>query len=125
MEARSLVKLDPTLPPGRGDRKALAFRAEIHRLRKAGYSLGAIRTALAAAGVHVSRSTVHREASRDDRSTPAQVVSQREAARPVQDSASPIPSQLRTTDARSSKEIARQFFEGRITNPLILARGQR
>jgi IS30 family transposase len=125
MEARSFVKLDPALPPGRGDRKALAFRAEIHRLRKAGYSFGAIRTALAAAGVHVSRSTVHREASRDDKSTPARVVSQREAARPVQDSAFPITSQLRATDTRSSKEIARQFFEGRITNPLILARGQR
>lgn len=57
-------RLTPRQPPGRITRKARAYAPEILRLREAGYSLEAIREALADAGVKVSRSTVWREASR-------------------------------------------------------------
>jgi hypothetical protein len=58
------MQLTPRLPPGRKSRKALAYASEIRRLRAEGYTNEAIREALADAGVKVSRSTVHREASR-------------------------------------------------------------
>jgi cytosine/adenosine deaminase-related metal-dependent hydrolase len=56
--------LVPRCPPGRTNRKARAYSAEILRLRAQGYGLEAIREALADAGVHVSNSTVQREAAR-------------------------------------------------------------
>ncbi len=58
------MQLTPRLPPGRKSRKALAFADEIRRLRALGYTNEAIRQALADAGVEVSSSTVHREATR-------------------------------------------------------------
>lgn len=58
------MQLTPRLPPGRKSRKALAFADEIRRLRALGYTNDAIRQALADAGVNVSSSTVHREATR-------------------------------------------------------------
>ena len=58
------VRLVPVMPPGRCTRKALPFADEIHRLYATGYTLEAIRQALSAAGVTVSRSTVHREVAR-------------------------------------------------------------
>jgi hypothetical protein len=57
-------RLIPRRPPGRCNRKAGSFSAEIRRLRAEGYSLDVIREALAAAGVVVSTSTVQREAAR-------------------------------------------------------------
>lgn len=58
------MKLAPTGPPGRITRKARAFTAEILQLRDQGYTFEAIRAALADAGVHVSSSTVRREAAK-------------------------------------------------------------
>lgn len=58
------MQLTPRQPPGRKSRKARAFSTEIRRLRGLGYSTEAIREALADVGVHVSKSTVQREASR-------------------------------------------------------------
>lgn len=58
------MRLVPDMPPGRCTRKALPFADEIHRLYATGYTLEAIRQALSAAGVTVSRSTVHREVAR-------------------------------------------------------------
>jgi hypothetical protein len=57
-------RLIPRRPPGRCNRKARTFSAEIRRLRAEGYSLDVIREALAEAGVVVSKSTVQREAAR-------------------------------------------------------------
>ena len=57
-------RLTPRHPPGRTNRKARAYAEEITRLRAAGYGLKEIREALADAGVFVSKSTVHREATR-------------------------------------------------------------
>ena len=63
-DGQSSVRLLPDMPPGRCTRKALPFADEIHRLYATGYTLEAIRQALSAAGVTVSRSTVHREVAR-------------------------------------------------------------
>jgi hypothetical protein len=64
LESQGGVRLVPVMPPGRCTRKALPFAHEIHRLYATGYTLEAIRQALSAAGVTVSRSTVHREVAR-------------------------------------------------------------
>ena len=63
-QSRSPLQLQPNEPPGHRSRKARSFQLEIARLRQQGYSLDAIRAALAEAGMAVSRSTVHREATR-------------------------------------------------------------
>lgn len=57
-------RLNPRRPPGRCNRKASTFSAEIRRLRAEGYTFEVIREALAEAGVLVSNSTVQREAAR-------------------------------------------------------------
>jgi len=66
------VKLIPLVPPGRITRKARDFGAEIVQLRAQGYTLDAIRQALAGAGVQVSISTVRRETTKN--AVQAQVV---------------------------------------------------
>lgn len=60
-------RLKPRRPPGRSDRKALAFASEIQRLRAEGHTHESIREALLAAGVPVSTSTVRRELTRPER----------------------------------------------------------
>jgi len=128
MDVRCPAKLEPSGPPGRSNRKARAFQLEIHRLLDEGYSLAAIRAALADAGMRVSKSTVHREAVRRRSVRPAlssvttPVHDQVAAAAPAAVNGS-MP--RRSDDARSGRDIARAFFDGRITNPLLLARGLR
>ena len=58
------MQLTPTQPPGRTNRKAREFEAEIGRFHAAGYSFASIRLALANVGVMVSRATVQREVAR-------------------------------------------------------------
>lgn len=60
------MRLNPKLPPGRANRKALEYAADIRRLRQAGYPFSAIRQALLDAGISVSLSTVKREAARKE-----------------------------------------------------------
>jgi hypothetical protein len=133
-EASDRMDLTPKLPPGRANRKALAFAGEIHRLRAAGYSFNAIRQALREAGVMVSRTTVQRELAKQPAAVP---VRQPQAPRaPPSDAlvsacAPPIPGALPAPaatsplpgsylgDARSGKEIAESFMKGRVTNPLM------
>ena len=55
------MSLQTRRPPGHAKRKALAYTAEILRLRADGHTLSAIRDALEDAGVMVSISTVRRE----------------------------------------------------------------
>ncbi|RVT49587.1 hypothetical protein [Rubrivivax albus] len=121
------VELAPKLPPGRATRKALAFAAEIHRLRAAGYSFEAIRQALRDAGVIVSSSTVKREAAKPLASAPS-APSIQTAPRPTacapalhqarQTVTAPSPSPY-TGDPRSGRQIADSFMQGRVTNPLM------
>ena len=50
------MKLEPKRPPGRPNRKALAFEAEIARLRSEGYPCKAIWESLLDAGLELSLS---------------------------------------------------------------------
>ena len=134
------MDLTPKLPPGRANRKALAFAAEIQRLRAAGYSFEAIRLTLLEAGLEVSRTTLKREASKWPLVAPMvrqRHTSQRSQPSPPQPppaSASTAPSTLHEPggtspvpgtfvgDSRSGKEIVDAFMQGRITNPLMQER---
>ena len=122
------MDLTPKLPPGRANRKALAFAAEIDRLRSAGYSFEAIRVALLDAGVKVSRSTVKREAAR--RCAAARAAPQRRAAQASEPAAPSTAGPVLTIpalfagDPRSGKEIAEAFVKGRVSNPLIQERNR-
>lgn len=118
--------LTPKLPPGRANRKALAFVAEINRLRAAGYSFEAIRLALLDAGVHVSRTTVKREAARGlATATTTQHGHLLKTAVPMAPAG--VADEVSTSvsfagDARSGKEIAEAFMNRRVNNPLMQER---
>jgi DNA-binding transcriptional MerR regulator len=116
------VTLLPKRPPGRANRKALAFASEILSLRAEGYSLEAIRQALADAGVEVSLSTVRREAARrPTRPDREAVTTQAPQRSPVAAATTATPVTV-TADPRSSREIAESFVKNRVSNPLIRAR---
>ncbi len=124
--------LTPKLPPGRANRKALAYTAEIQRLRASGYSFEAIRLTLLDAGLAVSRTTVKREAAK--RPTVTHSARERSTPDPIAKAAPPALAALSVSgepasappspvtfagDTRSGKEIAEAFMQGRITNPLM------
>lgn len=58
------MRLQPTRPPGRIDRKAASYAADIAELRRAGYTYEAIREALQGVGVDASTSALRREMRR-------------------------------------------------------------
>jgi hypothetical protein len=120
--------LNPSLPPGRRDRKALAFSAEIHRLRSAGYSFEAVRLALLDAGVVVSRTTVKREAAKPlalPLAAPAFALPN--ASHPASATPSAVPAPMPSAHTKQpiaghslrGRDIADEFFKGRISNPLL------
>ena len=118
-------------PPGRITRKARDFEAEIVQLRAQGYTLVAIRRALAGAGVQVSISTVRREANRHAAPKPVAAASSntpgvRPPSPPKAAATSVAPARLVITAAlpeqRSGKEIAEAFVRNQSTNPLIRAK---
>jgi len=119
---------------GRITRKARDFEDEIVQLRAQGYTLEAIRQALAGACVQVSISTVRREANRH--AAPLPVAPAARAAAPG--ALPPLPSQglaaavapagLVSTPPppeRHGKETAEVFMRNRITNPLIRSKQRR
>lgn len=65
-----MTRLKVAEPAGDRRRKALAWGPEIRRLWGEGFSGPQIQEALAAAGVHVHRATVWREATRPDEVAP-------------------------------------------------------
>ena len=120
------MTLTPKRPPGRLNRKALAFAADIQRLHWQGHSCEAIRQALAEAGLAVSRSTVTREVARQAKrralgdssgSASAADVPRAPAREP-----DPVSTPALTPDPRSGQEIAASWVAGRNTNPFLLAR---
>jgi hypothetical protein len=128
------VKLVPVRPPGPNSRKARAFAAEIRLLREQGHTFESIREALAAAGVHVSNSTVQREVARAGRLPPSAPTLARRAlleeSVPSPTEAPPVrparpPDSFTPTDARSGKEVAEAFFAAHPSNPLLRARKDR
>jgi len=128
------MRLVPTQSPGRGTRKARDFGNEIVELRAQGYTLDAIRTALANAGIHVTVSTVWREANRAKAPPPGtpgtkallpsapsmQMTAQRSGIA----SAAPIaaPAHAERPDGKKQAEL---FMSTQITNPLIRSKEQR
>jgi hypothetical protein len=125
------MDLIPKLPPGRSNRKALAFNAEIHRLRAVGYTFEAVRLALRDAGVEVSRTTIKREAAKMSEAVPT--AWQPPSSRPQSPAASAtsassfthataeasqVPAPI-VSAARTSKELAEAFFDAHPSNPLF------
>jgi hypothetical protein len=129
------MSLEPDTAPGLGSRKARAYEQEIARLRASGYTLDAIREALAKAGVVVSISTVWREASRARRepqpaslpATPRPANGATRDREPASRPAPPSPAEpsLPPTQpesaiaCRSGKDIAEDFFERNQFNQLF------
>lgn len=121
------VKLTPKRPPGRANRKALAFESEIGRLHALGYSCEAIRQALADAGLAVSRSTVTREVARHANRKHGDTAIGKTSSVVYDTSAllastTSQPAPALDFDRRSGKEIAAAWFKDRNTNPLFRAR---
>lgn len=132
-EGSSGIRLLPNQPPGRRTRKALSFADEIRRLHALGYTLEAIRQALSAAGVSVSRSTVHREVRRraaqaslhspvkhaeaDGADTPALLQSDPTHATRARD-----PPRSSRADVQIGKKGAEAFFASHESNPLFPAK---
>lgn len=137
------MNLVPVRPPGPNARKARAFTAEILQLRAQGYTFEAIREALAGAGVHVSNSTVQREAARAASEHPASARAQGsdEGPRDIQapsapsaagqasstvSAAAPAPAAVPQGDRGSEvvhdfdcKQDAEAFFAAHESNPLF------
>lgn len=137
------MNLVPARPPGPNARKARAFATEIAVLRAQGYTFEAIREALAGAGVHVSNSTVQREAARAAAEGPPRASSQSSdegrsvtqappatsaagRARPASSVAAPAPAALPPGDHGAAvardlacKQDAEAFFAAHERNPLF------
>src|SRR6186997_413952 len=114
------MKLEPKRPPGRPNRKALLFEAEIARLRSEGYPCEAIWEALLDAGLALSLSAVKREVARVRkranvalRNTPATVTTRLQASTPH----APVASSA-STSSPSGKDVAAAWMKDHITNPL-------
>lgn len=117
------MRLQPKRPPGRVDRKAAAYAAEIVRLRAEGYTYEAIREALAEVGIELSECALRREVRRHERRT---VGAPPDAQPPALGPASPSISVMRplatgppsSTNA-TGREIAEAFFNANPSNPLL------
>jgi hypothetical protein len=119
------MKLEPKRPPGRPNRKARAFEAEIARLRSEGYPCKAIWEALLDAGLELSLSAVKREvASLAKRVAVARRSALATAVMPLHASAfrTPVASPASTTPSPSGKDVAAAWMKDHITNPLVRAR---
>jgi hypothetical protein len=120
MSTSNSKPLQPPLPPGHGNRKALAYTSEIQRLRRLGYSFNAIRLALLDVGVVVGLSTVKREAARElgavrlppGRRTP-------QSTQPASAASAQINVGAPMSSRRTGKEIAEAFVQSHISHPLV------
>lgn len=119
------MTLEPKLPPGRANRKALRFAIDIRRLRQAGYTFSAIQRALLDAGVDVSLTTIKREAARKvDPTAPPNAAPKwphphapegpgtPQSPKPL----APLPTLPRGATGR---ELAEAFFNAHPCNPLL------
>ena len=117
------MQLQPKRPPGRVDRKAAAYAAEIVRLRAEGYTYEAIREALAEVGIELSECALRREVRRHEKRT---VGTPPDARPPSRGPATPSISVTRpsatgppsSTNA-TGREIAEAFFNANPSNPLL------
>jgi hypothetical protein len=120
------MQLQPRREPGRSDRKAAAYGAEIVRLRAEGYTFEAIREALADVGIQLSESALRREVRRHQRPPDRASSSVRPAScTPVAPAAPSPPASVATssvTTGSSGREIAEAFFNANPSNPLLRAK---
>lgn len=109
------MALTPRRPPGRLSRKARAYASDIRRLYAEGYTLDAIREALADEGVVVSKSTVQREiAWRPRRNLPPE---------PQATAPAPPPRQPSIVPSSHPKDVADEVFSDALaTNPFNRSR---
>ena len=120
------MQLQPRRQPGRRDRKAAAYAAEIVRLRAEGYTFEAIREALADVGIQLSESALRREVRRQrqpaDR-TPSSVrpASRTPAIAPASSPPASVPAASVPTGS-SGRDIAEAFFNTNPSNPLLRAK---
>lgn len=120
------MQLQPRREPGRRDRKAAAYAAEIVRLRAEGYTFEAIREALADVGIQLSESALRREVRRQrqpaDR-TPSSVrpASRTPAIAPASSPPASVPAASVPTGS-SGRDIAEAFFNANPSNPLLRAK---
>lgn len=124
------MKLTPQTAPGRANRRARAYSGEIARLRNEGYGYGAIRQALAEAGVAVSISTVRREIIRllepPPCVVPVPVPTHFRQQRTVHTGESRAPpARTVETGPRTGRDVAEAFMKGQITNPLFRSKEPR
>jgi hypothetical protein len=122
------MKLEPKRPPGRPNRKALAFEAEIARLRSEGYSCEAIWEALLDAGLALSLSAVKREVARlGKRASPARRSAPVPAFTPPQAFAfqTPVSLPASTTSSLSAKDVAAASVIALHRSPLAGVPGSR
>ena len=119
------MKLEPKRPPGRPNRKALFFEAEIAHLGSEGYPCQAIWEALLDAGLTLSLSAVKREVARLRKSAGAtHRIAPATSFTSLQASAlqAPASSSASTTSLPPGRDVAVAWMERQITNPLIRAR---
>lgn len=123
------MKLHPKRPPGRIDRKAAAYAADIAELRGAGYTYTAIQEALLDVGVVASISALRREVQRlrtrglssamhpapgPPQVARAEAAAPRQPPPPTVDLPAPaIPGGLR------GRDVAEAFFSTHLSNPLL------
>ena len=115
------MTLEPKLPPGRANRKALRFSVDIFRLRNAGYTFSAIQMTLLDAGVEVSLTTIKREAARqgsDPMVTRRIGTDQHVPSAPLAIAGAPGTSST-SSRGTSGREIAEAFFTAHPGNPLF------
>lgn len=120
------MQLQPKRQPGRVDRKAAAYAAEIVQLRGAGYTFEAIREAIADVGIQLSTSALRREVRRlrvPHQPVPARWSSIAERDRPEASSVSPLqticPVRGVTTPSPHGLDIAEAFFNAHHSNVLF------
>jgi hypothetical protein len=120
------MQLQPRREPGRRDRKAAAYAAEIVRLRDEGYTFEAIREALADVGIQLSESALRREVRRHQRPADRAGSGVRPASRtPATPTAPSPPASVATPSVptgSSGREIAEAFFNANPSNPLLRAK---
>lgn len=122
------MQLQPRREPGRRDRKAAAYVAEIVRLRAEGYTFEAIREALADVGIQLSESALRREVRRQRQPADRTPSSVRPASRtpaiapasspPASVPAASVPAASVPTGS-SGRDIAEAFFNANPSNPLL------
>lgn len=123
------TRLEPAQPPGRNTRKALTYSVEMRRLYAMGYTLEAIREALLAVGVSVSRSTVYREVRRNGGAAPNHLAAQHATAGVESVQPTPQPGLPQATGVRDpprsqaphkllGKQDVEAFFAAHDSNPL-------